>query len=161
MYKSYNFVSSVSVCVTLIECLSVCHLVSGPKTLYAFISILEYALNVIRHFRFPAPLTQSARYSRQYTRRISCSDFMNGPQMTLKGLIREFLCCIMSSVMLFDCTWLTTFQKFVTSNDSNLIASYFEVRTCSHRYQLSGSPSLLMDSLRSDLGLSAVVLSNA
>ena len=67
----------------------------------------------------------------------------------------------MSSVMLFNCTWLTTFQMFATSNDSNLIASYFEVRTCSHHYQLSDSQSLLMDSLQSDLGLSAVVLSNA
>jgi len=76
--------------VTLIECLSICHLVSGPKTLYAFTSILEYALNVIRHFRFPASLTQSSRYFRQYTRWISCSDFMNGPQMMLKGRIREF-----------------------------------------------------------------------
>jgi len=77
-------------CVTLIECLSICHVVSGPKALYAFTSILEYALNVIRHFRFPAPLTQSLRYFRQYTQWISCSDFMNGPQITLKGSIREF-----------------------------------------------------------------------
>lgn len=57
--------------------------------------------------------------------------------------------------MLFNCTWFTTFQMFVTSNDSNLIASY------SHHYQLSGCQSLLMDILQSDLGLSVVVLSNA
>jgi hypothetical protein len=44
---------------------------------------------------------------------------------------------------------------FVTSNDSNLIASY------SHHYQLSGCQSLLVDILQSDLGLSVVVLSNA